>query len=431
MAYYDQQCSIDPLYDSQCPGYEIAYYDQQCSIDALYDNQCPGYEMAYYDQQCSIDALYDNQCPGYEMAYYDQQCSIDPLYDNQCPGYEIAYYDQQCSIDALYDNQCPGYEIAYILSQQNSMLTADTNDSSSVPETEAVVVESESFQESETELAETTITEVIIAEVSAELVDESLTDSDAESESNTETSISANLLSRILTAIQSQANTTPVSVTTNTAASTTDNISVTGTSDIANLDSTDALSVESDFAESDLSSDDVADGQNQENIALLTELIENLFVSNTNLSATSESENSQITAITDQIADLDQEYLSELTTTLQETLTTFITANTTAAFGNDSMQQVLALGGTITQILNTPVPDFSRFEIKPPSQEEQVVASRIENSLGNMSEEEIENQAETRIGSMDPAAQAIALQLIGYKPGFDQYGGNIVDQSNW
>ena len=95
------------------------------------------------------------------------------------------------------------------------------------------------------------------------------------------------------------------------------------------------------------------------------------------------------------------------------------------------MQQVLALGGTITQILNTPVPDFSRFDIKPPSQEEQVLASRIENSLGNMSEEEIENQAESRIGSMDPAAQAIALQLIGYKPGFDQYGGNIVDQSNW
>jgi hypothetical protein len=106
---------------------------------------------------------------------------------------------------------------------------------------------------------------------------------------------------------------------------------------------------------------------------------------------------------------------------------------TTAAstFNNNSMQQVLALGGTITEILNTPVPDFSRYEVKPPSQEEEVQTAKVENTLESMSTEEIESQAEMRIGSMDPESQAIALQLIGYKPGFDQYGGMLVDQSNW
>jgi hypothetical protein len=106
---------------------------------------------------------------------------------------------------------------------------------------------------------------------------------------------------------------------------------------------------------------------------------------------------------------------------------------TTAAstFNNNSMQQVLALGGTITEILNTPVPDFSRFDIKPPSQEEEVQTAKVENTLESMSTEEIESQAELRIGSMDPEAQTIALQLIGYKPGFDQYGGTIQDQQNW
>ena len=106
---------------------------------------------------------------------------------------------------------------------------------------------------------------------------------------------------------------------------------------------------------------------------------------------------------------------------------------TTAAstFNNNSMQQVLALGGTITEILNTPVPDFSRYEVKPPTQEEEVQTARVENTLESMSTEEIESQAELRIGSMDPESQAIALQLIGYKPGFDQYGGTIKDQQNW
>jgi hypothetical protein len=106
---------------------------------------------------------------------------------------------------------------------------------------------------------------------------------------------------------------------------------------------------------------------------------------------------------------------------------------TTAAstFNNNSMQQVLALGGTITEILNTPVPDFSRYEVKPPSQDEEVQTAKVENTLESMSTEEIESQAELRIGSMDPQAQAVALQLIGYKPGFDQYGGMLVDQSNW
>ena len=108
-----------------------------------------------------------------------------------------------------------------------------------------------------------------------------------------------------------------------------------------------------------------------------------------------------------------------------------VVTTATSTFNNNSMQQVLALGGTITEILNTPVPDFSRFEIKPPAQDEQVQTAKVENTLESMSTEEIESQAEMRIGSMDPESQAIALQLIGYKSGFDQYGGVLTDQSNW
>jgi len=67
-----------------------------CS-NALNDSSCPGYEEAYYDQQCSSDPLYDYGCQGYEQAYLDQQCTYDELYDPACPGYDNAILVQNAS----------------------------------------------------------------------------------------------------------------------------------------------------------------------------------------------------------------------------------------------------------------------------------------------------------------------------------------------
>jgi hypothetical protein len=107
------QCTINPLYNSSCPGYADAYKTQQCSISALYDPTCPGYQQAYFNQQCSINSLYNQQCPGYEQAYLSQQCTANPLYSTSCPGYQQAYFNQQCSLSALYSPNCPGYDVAY------------------------------------------------------------------------------------------------------------------------------------------------------------------------------------------------------------------------------------------------------------------------------------------------------------------------------
>ena len=92
---FEQQCQADPLFNSQCSGYDAAYFTQQCNADALYDDQCPGYADAYFTQQCDLDALYDENCSGYAVAYFDLQCNLDPLYDEQCPGYwqELAFQE--------------------------------------------------------------------------------------------------------------------------------------------------------------------------------------------------------------------------------------------------------------------------------------------------------------------------------------------------
>ena len=123
------QCTINPLYNSSCPGYAEAYRTQQCSISALYDPSCPGYQQAYLDQQCSLNSLYNQSCPGYQQAYFTQQCTANPLYNSNCPGYATAYLNQQCSLSALYSPSCPGYTAAYQTFLFNQACTANPQSS--------------------------------------------------------------------------------------------------------------------------------------------------------------------------------------------------------------------------------------------------------------------------------------------------------------
>ena len=103
---FEQQCQADPLFNSECSGYDAAYFTQQCNADALYDDQCPGYADAYFTQQCDLDALYDENCSGYAVAYFDLQCNMDPLYDESCPGYwqELAFQESLDGEEEMFDD---------------------------------------------------------------------------------------------------------------------------------------------------------------------------------------------------------------------------------------------------------------------------------------------------------------------------------------
>ncbi len=90
LRYSVDQCAVNPLYSTTCPGYAEAYKSYQCSLNPLYDSTCPGYQQAYFTQQCTINPLYDSACPGYAQAYLQQQCSANPLYNFQCSGYGAA-----------------------------------------------------------------------------------------------------------------------------------------------------------------------------------------------------------------------------------------------------------------------------------------------------------------------------------------------------
>ena len=112
-AYTNQQCAINPLYSPTCPGYQQAYTNQQCTISSLYSPLCPGYAQALFTKTCNENQLSDIKCPLYQQAYLDQQCKNNPLFSSSCPLYQKAFFDQQCTINPLYNSGCPGYAEAF------------------------------------------------------------------------------------------------------------------------------------------------------------------------------------------------------------------------------------------------------------------------------------------------------------------------------
>lgn len=94
--YSIDQCSIDPLSSTSCPGYQQAWeqyqYDLACSANPLYDLGCPGFQQELESQVCSVlGPLANLFCPGYaEALAFQQACAANPLYDPTCEGYGAA-----------------------------------------------------------------------------------------------------------------------------------------------------------------------------------------------------------------------------------------------------------------------------------------------------------------------------------------------------
>jgi hypothetical protein len=486
-------CSMDVLSSPECPGYEQAYFDQQCLFDPLYDPQCSGYDQAYFYQQCSVDALYDSACPGYEVAYFDQQCSVDPMYNNQCPGYGVAYslnqLAQQLTEDVLVANETTATEtveeIATTEQIQETLIESEVVEvetTTILTEVEKTAEESEPASESETKTASTVSTSTLALVLSIiqnqDTVSTSKQTTTSSSDSTSELDLSQTEIAAIVvdssetvtdntdTLITDVADINAVELTTNLV---TNNLNVTMDVAISDTISNDAMDSEntvdlSQFSNAEISVTEtiiVMDNTNNvtnqnsesdiyvselENLLSVTEVVQdyvtapnteytNIEVMLTDNVVTVQQVVEQQTEVLSQSEEssleAEQKYLAEVDSNTVGSLAAVSTNDTRAVFENNTMQQVLAMGGNITQILTTVVPDFSRFEIKPPTDQEQFQAMRVESAIAGLSDEELEQQLGDRIGDMDPASQAIVLQIMAYSPGFDRYGGMLSDQTNW
>ena len=119
----------------------------------------------------------------------------------------------------------------------------------------------------------------------------------------------------------------------------------------------------------------------------------------------------------------------------QEVIDTSSSTTTTVDQNFDSQtDQAFSTGGSISDALTaTAAPDFSRFNVAPPSQEEQQTTQKADAQANNMSEEQLEQNLDEFASNMQDSGgftdQSLTVFLMGRNSGFSQYAGQLQDVS--
>jgi hypothetical protein len=93
----------------------------------------------------------------------------------------------------------------------------------------------------------------------------------------------------------------------------------------------------------------------------------------------------------------------------------------------------IATGQSIGQFLSAQLPDFSQFDVAPPSQQEQRTVQRAEAQIQTMSQQDIEQSLENELEDLGDTGgftdQSLAVFLISNNPAFNQYQNvNLTDR---
>ena len=95
--------------------------------------------------------------------------------------------------------------------------------------------------------------------------------------------------------------------------------------------------------------------------------------------------------------------------------------------------QSFSTGQSITAVLNNVAPNFSRFDVAPPSQQEQQTADKAESQANNMSEEQLADNLDEFSNQMKDSGgftdQSLTVFLMGRNSNFSQYAGQLQDVS--
>ena len=85
----------------------------------------------------------------------------------------------------------------------------------------------------------------------------------------------------------------------------------------------------------------------------------------------------------------------------------------------------IATGQSVGQFLSAQLPDFSRFDVAPPSQDEQRTVQRAETQLQRMSKQAVQQNTEDQLEEVQDAGgfvdQSLTVLLISNNPEFNQY----------
>jgi hypothetical protein len=459
-------CS-NALNDSSCPGYEEAYYSQQCNNDPFYDNQCPGYEQAYFDQQCSYDDLYDQMCPGYDNAIIVQNASgTDFIFGD----YISDFYDTEPMIDETDMFLSTGNETDMFHSGQDAtnMFTDNTgyDETGVYEESTGEFVENIPMNEPpETFFDETldeTFTEELYDEPMEELIVEELFEEEPlpeevfEEEYVQESEEITHMEEDVYTneenlLISEELPVDDVLQADNIVADRVAGPSINAVAIALNtvaLAESNAMSV-SQSSQSTNVSQVVEQAQSDISVSLSVQSVLN----ETNSTQNGPQQEFTFGALDTLIEDATFQMMVDPTVTVdvitavespteeatqqeEEQTVDFQMESSTPQMDTgfaEQQNQSFSTGQSITAVLNNVQPNFSQFDVAPPSQQEQRQTARAEVAANNMSQEDIEASIERMAGDMQDSGgfsdQSLTIFLIGRVNGFDAYNTQLQDVS--
>jgi len=93
-------------------------------------------------------------------------------------------------------------------------------------------------------------------------------------------------------------------------------------------------------------------------------------------------------------------------------------------FEND-FNDAIATGQSVGQFLSAQLPDFSRFDVAPPSQDEQRTVQRAETQIQTMTQADVQQSLDSQLENLEDTGgftdQSLAVFLISNNPAFSQY----------
>ena len=406
-------------YQGGVTEFDIDFHSQSVNGGRAWYGSDGGYETKL---DCS-NSLNDSGCPGYEEAFFEQECLYDPLYDQQCSGYQGALAAQDLTdtdfifgddISDFYDYDIEepdmffAYEedIDYGYEEEESYgFRPDEFDTTGTFEEEDFIGEPETIYREEfgevytepTLQEERTFSdEPILREeeegMGTDPIGEDLALEEEYFESEfTQVDEDMSNLSQDLHMTEdtiSEPSVNAVSIALTTVAN-----AESAARQTAQQQSVDSGDYTQDFTFGDFDS------------AFESATI-NMIVDPT-VTVTEISEEEVI------------EFQMEATTTQMDT-------------GFAAQQdQSFSTGQSITAVLNNVQPNFSQFDVAPPSQTEQRQTARAEAAANNMSQEDIEASIERMSDGMQDSGgftdQSLTIFLMGRVNGFDNYGGQLQD----
>ena len=112
------------------------------------------------------------------------------------------------------------------------------------------------------------------------------------------------------------------------------------------------------------------------------------------------------------------------------------TFSTTDAMFDTQVNEAFSTGANISVVLSGARPDFSKFDVKPPTKQQEVATKKVESLAEKMSDAAIQQNIEQIQENVQDSGgfedQTVAVVLINYVPGFEQYSSqSLKSQNNW